>query len=72
MNQETQGYSLTKKTEGQKSRDTVPLIQNIPLFGENKLPIPIFLEFLIIVCYFRIFHTCRLPVQNMGTIFFYM
>jgi hypothetical protein len=26
MNQGTQGYSLTKKTEGQKSRDTVSLI----------------------------------------------
>jgi hypothetical protein len=25
MNQETQGYSLMKKTEGKKSRDTVPL-----------------------------------------------
>jgi hypothetical protein len=25
MNQGTQGYSLTKKTEGRKSRDTVPL-----------------------------------------------
>jgi hypothetical protein len=25
MNHETQGYSLTKKTEGRKSRDTVPL-----------------------------------------------
>jgi hypothetical protein len=25
MNQGTLGYSLTKKTEGQKSRDTVPL-----------------------------------------------
>jgi hypothetical protein len=25
MNQGTQGYSLMKKTEGQKSRDTVPL-----------------------------------------------
>jgi hypothetical protein len=29
MNQGAQGYSLTKKkTEGQKSRDTVPLIKN--------------------------------------------
>jgi hypothetical protein len=26
MNQGTQGYSLTKKTEGRKSRDTVSLI----------------------------------------------
>jgi hypothetical protein len=26
MNQGTQGYSLTKKTEGRKSRDTVPLM----------------------------------------------
>jgi hypothetical protein len=26
MNQGTQRYSLTKKTEGRKSRDTVPLI----------------------------------------------
>jgi hypothetical protein len=25
MNQGTQGYSLMKKTEGRKSRDTVPL-----------------------------------------------
>jgi hypothetical protein len=25
MNQGAQGYSLTKKTEGRKSRDTVPL-----------------------------------------------
>jgi hypothetical protein len=25
MNQGTQGYSLTKKTEGRKSRETVPL-----------------------------------------------
>jgi hypothetical protein len=25
MNQGTQGYSLTNKTEGRKSRDTVPL-----------------------------------------------
>jgi hypothetical protein len=25
MNQGTQGYSLTKKTEGRKSRDTVSL-----------------------------------------------
>jgi hypothetical protein len=25
MSQGTQGYSLTKKTEGRKSRDTVPL-----------------------------------------------
>jgi hypothetical protein len=27
MNQGTHGYSLTKKTKGQKSRETVPLIQ---------------------------------------------
>jgi hypothetical protein len=26
MNQRTQGYSLTKKTEGRKSRETVPLM----------------------------------------------
>jgi hypothetical protein len=26
MNQGTQGYSLTKKTKGRKSRDTLPLI----------------------------------------------
>jgi hypothetical protein len=26
MNQGTQGYSLTKKTEGRKSRDTVSLM----------------------------------------------
>jgi hypothetical protein len=28
MNQGTQGYSLTEKTEGRKSRDTVPLSAN--------------------------------------------
>jgi hypothetical protein len=28
MNQGTQGYSLTKKTEGQKSPETVPLNTN--------------------------------------------
>jgi hypothetical protein len=28
MNQGTQGYSLTKATEGRKSRDTIPLNMN--------------------------------------------
>jgi hypothetical protein len=31
MNQGTQGYSLTIKTEGRKSRETVPLNVQIPL-----------------------------------------
>jgi hypothetical protein len=31
MNQGTQGYSLMKKTEGRKSRDTVPLSKNTTL-----------------------------------------
>jgi hypothetical protein len=35
MNQGTQGYSLTKKTEGRKSRDTVPL-RNIHFGGEKQ------------------------------------
>jgi hypothetical protein len=34
MNQGAQGYSLTKKNEGRKSRETVPLILN-----ENNLRI---------------------------------
>jgi hypothetical protein len=29
MNQGTQGYSLTKKTEGRKSRDTVSLNESV-------------------------------------------
>jgi hypothetical protein len=29
LNQGTQGYSLMKKTEGRKSRDTVPLKKQI-------------------------------------------
>jgi hypothetical protein len=29
MNQGTQGYSLTKKIEGRKSRETVPLITKL-------------------------------------------
>jgi hypothetical protein len=31
MNQGTQGYSLTKKTEGRKSCDTVPLMEYLNL-----------------------------------------
>jgi hypothetical protein len=34
MNQGTQGYNLTKKTEGRKSRDTVPL--RWPIFKQKK------------------------------------
>jgi hypothetical protein len=33
MNQGTQGYSLMKKTEGRKSRDTVPLRGEILLLS---------------------------------------
>jgi hypothetical protein len=32
MNQGTQGYCLPKKTEGRKSRETVPLNQTSKLF----------------------------------------
>jgi hypothetical protein len=33
MNQGTQGYGLTKKTEGRKSRDTVSLMSNDEVTG---------------------------------------
>jgi hypothetical protein len=37
MNQGTRGYCLPKKTEGRKSRETVPLKQKI---GEKKMQNP--------------------------------
>jgi hypothetical protein len=37
MNQGTQGYSLTKQTEGRKSRATVPLMVRVCEFGK-KVP----------------------------------
>jgi hypothetical protein len=36
MNQGTQGYSLTKKTEGRKSRDTVSLKKHCLLIEGKK------------------------------------
>jgi hypothetical protein len=50
VNQGTQGYSLTKKTEGRKSRDTLPLI-NWVIF-QNTCS--------IIYCFKSIFNLCYL------------
>jgi hypothetical protein len=47
MNQGTQGYSLMKKTEGQKSRDTVSLRSRIILVGRsrNRIEMRLWLRF---------------------------
>jgi hypothetical protein len=60
MNQGTQGYSLTKKTEGRKFRDTVSLNRNGP---KNSF---IFLQFSPFRYMILVAKTCQAKILELS------